>query len=149
MSAIEPLGDFNLDPPEDPADLDLDAMNHRDARAADLAEGLTKYPAIPHYMHAGIRTYVVDHIASGDFLMALLTNNLSEAVGRADEQNRAALSDWVLLLYNDVPSACWGNPEKVAAWLQTDDCPACGGSEYDWPTACPDPCHYDRKEQRQ
>ena len=52
----------------------------------------------------------------GDFLRAVLSNDLMGAVGRADEYNRLTL--WVIVsyVYNVLPSICHGSPEKVAAW---------------------------------
>ena len=83
----------------------------------ELEKGLRALPIPPH-MHAGIRRYVVDRRPGGNFLTALLENNLKEAVVRADPQNLAAIADWARLLYNFVPSACQGSPAKVHAWLE-------------------------------
>ncbi len=52
----------------------------------------------------------------GDFLTAVVENNLSEAVSRADEENRENLYDIVRLLYNYCPSSCWGSKEKRTEW---------------------------------
>lgn len=72
-------------------------------------------------MHDGIIGYIThEHRFTGDFLRALLSNNLCEAVVRGDENNQAALVDWVRFLYNEVPSACWGSPAKVDAWLERE-----------------------------
>lgn len=73
---------------------------------------------IPDRMMGGLKRYVEDHIAPGDFLMAVLTNNLSEAVGRADEENMANLPAYVAFLHNQVPANCWGNPLTVHDWLK-------------------------------
>lgn len=72
---------------------------------------------IPERMMDGLQRYVVNHIAPGDFLMAVLTNDLHEALGRADDENMANLPAYGAFLYNNVPSNCWGSPEKVQAWL--------------------------------
>lgn len=52
----------------------------------------------------------------GDFLRAVLENDLSEACGRADLFNRRKLYEYVVWLYNEAPSKCWGSREKVKAW---------------------------------
>jgi len=62
--------------------------------------------------------YVQRRIPTGDFLQAVLENNLAQSFGRADNQNRANLYDIVCYCYNEIPSACWGSPEKVRAWLR-------------------------------
>lgn len=73
---------------------------------------------IPSHMHGGLYRYLVSGIEPGDFLMAVLENNLREAVGRADHINQPKLPDYIRYLYNYAPSKCWGSPEKVAAWVE-------------------------------
>lgn len=72
---------------------------------------------IPAYMLESLRLYVTDGIQPGHFLTAVLSNNLIEACKRADSTNLTLLPAYASYLYNDVPSSCWGSPEKVAAWL--------------------------------
>jgi hypothetical protein len=69
---------------------------------------------------ASINRYVDLHCPTGDFLYAVLTNNLKEAVGRADEENLAALPEIVGYCYNEIPFDCWGSPARVAAWLNVE-----------------------------
>ena len=57
-------------------------------------------------------------IPTGDFLRAVLSNNLTEAFGRADDDNRATLFEIVAFAYNDMNAECWGSPEKYVAWLE-------------------------------
>ena len=56
-------------------------------------------------------------VPPSDFIYAVLTNNLSEAFARADEDNLKDLRDIVQYVYNYMPAKAWGTPEKVAAWL--------------------------------
>lgn len=86
----------------------------------DLEKGLRQI-AIPSHMHAAIRCHVIDRQPVGDFLTAVLSNDLKEAVKRADHLNLTALVPWVDLLYNYCPSNCWGSPAKVKAWLGEED----------------------------
>ena len=72
---------------------------------------------IPERMMGGIKRYVENHIEPGHFLTAVFQNNLSEAVGRADEENMANLPAYAAYLYNEVPSSCHGSPENVRQWL--------------------------------
>jgi hypothetical protein len=76
-----------------------------------------KYDRIPEDMREDARDYVEDHEPVGGFLYAVLTNDLVNAFGYADPDNRAAMHDWCLWLFNDIPSKCWGSKEKVEAWL--------------------------------
>lgn len=61
--------------------------------------------------------YVENRILPGDFLTAVLSNNLSEAAGCADLYNRRRLFEYVSWLYNEAPATCWGSSEKVASWV--------------------------------
>ena len=72
---------------------------------------------VPESLHYGLVEYFAARQPTGDFLRAVLENNLSEAAVRADIVNRFCLAEIVLFLYNDCPARAWGSPEKVAAWL--------------------------------
>ena len=76
------------------------------------------YKRIPDYTMDAIRRYLDHHLQPGGFLLAVLSNDLREAVGRADENNQQALPDIVSWLYNEAPSTCWGTPERVEQWLE-------------------------------
>ena len=64
-----------------------------------------------------LRRYVFDKIKPGGFLTAILTNDLKEAMGRADSTNRRRVFEYVEWLYNQAPHNCWGSPERVSEWL--------------------------------
>lgn len=64
-----------------------------------------------------IDRYVSQRIPTGGFLMAVLENNLVEAIGTADTEAMDNIRHIVCYLYNEVPSNCWGNKEKVKNWL--------------------------------
>ena len=53
---------------------------------------------------------------TGDFLYAVLTNDLKEAYGRADDDNLASMYHIVHWLYNNAPGGCWGSVERVKEW---------------------------------
>lgn len=76
-----------------------------------------RYDMLPFHMQDGARLYIEEGIPPGDFMMAVLSNDLKEAFGRADETNRVAMFDWASWLYNECPMQANGSPEKVAAWL--------------------------------
>ena len=83
----------------------------------ELQRGLDVCP-VPEYMHAAIREYVLDHQRPGDFLMAVLSNDLFHAVGKADSTNSKALRNWINLIYNYCPSECWGSINSVKEWIK-------------------------------
>jgi len=76
---------------------------------------------IPDYMVKGIAYYIVLRINSGDFLMAVLENDLKEACLLADKNNRNLLWNYIDFLWNKAPSGCWGSKEKVQKWLEAKD----------------------------
>lgn len=75
--------------------------------------------AIPEHVRRGLILYFEDRIEPGNFLYAVLENNLKEAIAAADSINRSgdnlfAIVSW---LYNEVPSGSWGSPRQVQDWL--------------------------------
>lgn len=80
-----------------------------------LAE--TQHP-IPEHMHDGLIGYLVNRIHPGSFLTAVLSNDLREACGRADEDNVRALHAYVYFLYNYAPGDSWGSYDKVEDYLK-------------------------------
>jgi hypothetical protein len=72
---------------------------------------------IPPYMHDGLLDYLIRRRPPGHFLTAVLSNDLTDAVGRGDNTNLQALPQYVRFLYSSAPSNAWGSPAKVAAWL--------------------------------
>ena len=75
--------------------------------------------AIPDRLWHGLKQYVEEGVPTGSFLYAVLSNNLRESFGRADDESRQALFAIVQLLYNYAPGDCWGSWALVDAWLQT------------------------------
>ena len=78
----------------------------------------TRYPYadLPQALQGGVQRWIEERILPGDFLTAVLENNLTQAFARADEHNRARLFEIVGWFYNEAPSPCWGSVEKVRAW---------------------------------
>jgi len=68
-------------------------------------------------MHDCVIRYVVHRIEPGQFLVALMSNDLKEAFARADEENLEAMHRWVKWFYNAAPGNCWGSPQRVNEWL--------------------------------
>ena len=64
-----------------------------------------------------LKAYQEHGVPTGGFLQAVLENNLMESFGRADIQNRYDLFEICEYVYNKMPMACHGSPEKVKAWI--------------------------------
>lgn len=86
----------------------------------DKAWAAAEYPRIRPNMLDSLYRYIEDGCPTGDFLRAVLSNDLKESFGRADEQNRETLFDIVSFLYNEAPAPCWGSPDLVKAWLEKE-----------------------------
>ena len=77
--------------------------------------------------------YVEQRAKPSQFVMAVLANDLEEAVGRADARNARGLSWLVAFIYNNVPGNLWRNREAIADHLKsTDERPVF----MDWSTGC-------------
>jgi hypothetical protein len=76
-----------------------------------------EYEAIPEHMRAALTRYVMERIEPGDFLTAVIKNDLKEAVGRADAVNLPLLPVYVRWFYNVAPGCCWGSPQNFQEWL--------------------------------
>ena len=72
--------------------------------------------SIPNRMAIKIDEYIEEGAPVGDFLTAVICNNLQDAVGHADPENLANLRAFTSYFYNYAPSPCWGSPEKMEAW---------------------------------
>lgn len=53
----------------------------------------------------------------GSFGMAVLSNDLRGALGRADLVNRGRIFEIVVWLHNNFPAHAWGSRERVDAYL--------------------------------
>jgi len=82
---------------------------------------MTEY-GIPDYMQPALTRYWNDRLEPGDFLMAVLENDLVGAFSYADHQNKEAMYAYVMWLYNCPPGRPngWGSPEAVKKWLAYD-----------------------------
>ena len=75
---------------------------------------------LPPAIWAALRQYALNRKAAGNFVMAVLTNNLREAVTGADAESLAALSDIVGYCYWELPGDCTGTVSKVNEWQQNE-----------------------------
>lgn len=72
---------------------------------------------LPKDTKDSIDRYVDHGVRTGDFLFAVLSNDLFEAVIRADSTNILCIVDICRYIYNYTPQCCHGSIEKVNAWL--------------------------------
>ena len=74
---------------------------------------------IPEYMRGGIVRYYENGLPPGDFLSAVIDNDLKEAIGRADGTNRNLLWNYIRWFYNWAPSGTWGFEGAVTKWCKS------------------------------
>lgn len=79
---------------------------------------------LPEHMVDGMVAWVMDGQWAGDFLMAVLANDLMGALGQADHINMESLPAYGRFLCNDAPGGCWGSAETVHDW---HDCQGLNG----------------------
>ena len=78
------------------------------------------------YSNSGVGTHtfksLVDYAklgyAPGGFLNAVICNDLTESINRADHRNLHGITAIAAFVYNELPAECWGSPEKVQAWYK-------------------------------
>lgn len=62
--------------------------------------------------------YAEHGVPTGSFLRAVLCNDLTEAVCRADPENLDCLKEIAQYVYNELPSLCHGSTERVKQWTE-------------------------------
>ena len=77
------------------------------------------YGRLPRHLQGGVKRYIEQGVPPGDFLTAVITNNLHLAISHADSTSLAALPDIVRFFYNESPGGCWGTREKMKKWMET------------------------------
>lgn len=73
--------------------------------------------SVPTNIMKGLERYINHKSPVGQFLTAVLENNLFEACSRADENSIEGLPAIVGFIYNEAPGNCWGSKEIVEKWL--------------------------------
>lgn len=78
-----------------------------------------KRSKVPAHLRPGLVSYIVNHRPPSGFLLAVLSNNLTDALHYGDDESRACLHEIVTFLVWDAPAMCWGSKDRVTAWLST------------------------------
>jgi hypothetical protein len=74
---------------------------------------------IPRTMWESIVEYIVVGRPTGEFLAALLSNDLLRAVKKADDLNIQRLRDYGVFLEGCAPSLCYGSPSMYNEWIRS------------------------------
>jgi hypothetical protein len=76
-----------------------------------------RFEGVPEGTWEALRRYLIHGIRPGQFLQAVLSNNLIGAIARGDVKNLEGLVVLVRYLVHHAPAQAWGSPEAVAAWI--------------------------------
>ncbi len=74
------------------------------------------YDLVPPHLRNGMREYIQRGHVPGDYLQAVIANDLNDALSRADENSMGSLGVLTTWLYNDAPGGCWGSRGIMNAW---------------------------------
>ena len=80
-----------------------------------------EYAEIPEHIRGGIERYLTELRAPGDFLTAVITNDLRNAFARADEDSLKALRLLNRWFYNRAPSCAHGSHDAMRRWLRAQE----------------------------
>ncbi len=76
------------------------------------------YEILPEHLRGGAQRYIEEGVMPGDFLIAVIRNNLRDAFACADATNAERMQDIVEFFYSEAPSESWGSPEHMRDWLE-------------------------------
>lgn len=65
-----------------------------------------------------LKRYVDQGVPTGSMFEAILSNDLADAMGRADPFSIHRVPAIVAYVHNELPPACWGSRRIVAAWVE-------------------------------
>jgi hypothetical protein len=77
------------------------------------------YEKIPERMRSAIARYLFDGTKPGDFLSAVISNNLTKAVFSADDENLPLLRLYVQWFYWEAPGNSWGSADAMREWMRS------------------------------
>jgi hypothetical protein len=76
---------------------------------------------VPLHLRGGLVRYFSDGILPGSFLQAVLCNDLTQAIMRADPRSVHALTSLIECLQWHAPMNAWGSRAAVLAWTTTPE----------------------------
>lgn len=93
-------------------------MNDEYARYINLAIAF-RYRGIeiPIRLRDGLARYLARRERVGDFLQAVIANDLMRACAKADDCNLGDLAAIVAFLHNEAPWRAWGTADRYRAWV--------------------------------
>ncbi len=82
-----------------------------------LEDGAAGWAQIPNQaMEEGLRRYLEHGVIPGQFLQALLANDLRDFYARADDHNAGIGHKWLMWLHWQFPANAWGSREAIQTY---------------------------------
>lgn len=78
---------------------------------------------IPDELLEALSRYIKTGMKPGDFLQAILRNDLADTFRRADFFNVTNVEYVVAFLHKNAPATCWGSEEIIAKWEESGGMP--------------------------
>ena len=75
------------------------------------------YSELPEHMRFGVHNYIEHGLEPGSFLRAVISNNLFEAIKRADRVNAEYLPLYVRFFESNAPAWCYGSLKNYTSWV--------------------------------
>jgi hypothetical protein len=94
----------------------IDKVKKTDEFAAELDK---RYPGVKGSVTETVAAYILFGRPMGDFMVAVICNDLFGAMARADLENRLALHEICQIVYNHVPLAARGDRSAYERWVAT------------------------------
>lgn len=100
--------------------VDITDLKHADDVAEKLPNLYRKTVGrLPEQMQFSFAHWVFFGVnIGGNFMNAIISNDLVEAYGRADLGNQAAMQIYATWLYNDAPRGSWGDKDTLSKWAE-------------------------------
>jgi hypothetical protein len=77
---------------------------------------------VPEHCIEGLVEFVAAGRPTGSFLEAVISNDLFDALGRADHVNRTRIFEIASWLFNHAPRASYGSREAYQQWIARGGC---------------------------
>lgn len=78
-------------------------------------------PPVPPFVKTALDEWATAGQWPGQFVTAVLQNDLIDAFGKADPNSLAAMLKIVGYVYNDLPARCHGSKERMNQWAARFD----------------------------
>ena len=73
---------------------------------------------VPRHTAESLTRYVFDGVPPGQFLEAVLSNDLMESFARADDENTRNIRYLAAFIYNELPGNSHGTLERMVEWMK-------------------------------